>query len=204
MVELNQSNIIKVTSLSWRRLGTRGLVTLCFVLLFSSALTAHAQTGSMPVPRAQDQVDVQKQRSSDEKPSLGSIDEEMRVKQSLKLLEKEHNETVQRAREAAELSAQLRDSLKEGRTFGRDETKKLDRLEKLARKIRDEAGGSDEESLLNNPPGKLESALSRLADVAESLYKSLQKTPRQVISASVIENANVLVKLARLTRNLFQ
>jgi len=127
----------------------------------------------------------------------------MRAKQNLKLLEKEYKDNVARAREAATLSVELRDSLKAGRAFGRDEAKKLERLEKLAKKIRDEAGGSDEESLLNNPPGKLESALTRIADVAESLYKTLQKTPRQVISASIIENANVLLKLAKLTKGLF-
>jgi len=147
---------------------------------------------------------IEKPTSADDKANLGSIDEEMRVKQSIKLLEKEYKQNVERAREAATLSIELRDALKTGRAFGREETKKLERLEKLAKKIRDEAGGSDEESLLNNPPGKLESALSRLADVAESLYKAVEKTPRQVISAAVIEKANVLLKLARLTRNFFQ
>jgi len=127
----------------------------------------------------------------------------MRVKQSIKLLEKEYKQNVDRAREVAELGAQLRDALKEGRPFGREETKKLERLEKLTRKIRDEAGGSDEEDLINNPPGKLDSALSRLADIAESLFTAVQKTPRQVISAAVIEKANALLQLAKVTRNLF-
>jgi hypothetical protein len=131
------------------------------------------------------------------------MDDEMRVKQSIKLLEKEYKQNVERAREVAELGAQLRDALKEGRPFGREETKKLERLEKLAKKIRDEAGGSDEDDLISNPPGKLDSALSRLADVAESLFKAVETTPRQVISAAVIEKANVLLQLARVTKNLF-
>jgi hypothetical protein len=171
-------------------------------LLFSLSCLAQAQSSRPPVPPV-DAVEAQKQKSRDDNLVLGSIDDEMRAKRNLKLLEKEYKDNVQRAREAAELSSQLRDALKEGRPFGRDETKKLERLEKLARKIRDEAGGSDEESLLNNPPGKLDSALSTIADVAESLYKALQKTPRQVISASIIENANRLAKLARLTRSFF-
>ena len=131
------------------------------------------------------------------------MEEEMRVRRAIKLAEKEYKENVNRARELAELGAQLEEAAKEGRSFGRDESKKLERVEKLAKKIRTEAGGSDEDTLLNNPPGKLESALARLAEVSESLYKSVEKTPRQVISAAVIEKANVILQLTRLARNLF-
>lgn len=186
--------------------GRVGSFFILIGLLFSAHSTAQAQSNSQPMPLPSESIDVQRPRPSDGKPALGSIDEEMRAKQNLKMLDNEYKETIQRAREAAELSAQLRDEIKAGRTFGKDETKKLERLEKLAKKIRDESGGSDsdEESLLKNPPGKLDSALSRLADVAESLYKTLQKTPRHVISATIIENANVLLKLAKLTRGLFQ
>jgi len=178
------------------------LIVSSVSLLFACALMVKAQTRPQNSPTPPETIE--KPTSADDKANLGSIDEEMRVKQSIKLLEKEYKQNVERAREAATLSIELRDALKTGRAFGREETKKLERLEKLAKKIRDEAGGSDEESLLNNPPGKLESALSRLADVAESLYKAVEKTPRQVISAAVIEKANVLLKLARLTRNFFQ
>ncbi|HXD29867.1 MAG TPA: hypothetical protein VN643_02045 [Pyrinomonadaceae bacterium] len=178
------------------------LVTFPFIVLcFAGAV--QAQSGPPRIPPTSENIDPPRPRSDDKTPVLGTIDEEMRAKQNLKLLEKEYKDNVARAREAATLSVELRDSLKAGRAFGRDEAKKLERLEKLAKKIRDEAGGSDEESLLNNPPGKLESALTRIADVAESLYKTLQKTPRQVISASIIENANVLLKLAKLTKGLF-
>lgn len=172
-------------------------------IVFGCASITGAQTSPRNAPTPPDKLETDKSGSSDEKSLLGSIDDEMRVKQSIKLLEKEYKQNVDRAREVAELGAQLRDALKTGRPFGREETKKLERLEKLAKKIRDQAGGSDEEDLLKSPPGKLESALSRLADVAESLFKAVQKTPRQVISAAVIEKANVLLQLARATKNLF-
>lgn len=173
-------------------------------IVFGCATITAAQTSPRNAPTPPEKLDPDKSGSSDEKSLLGSIDDEMRVKQSIKLLEKEYKQNVDRAREVAELGAQLRDALKTGRAFGREETKKLERLEKLAKKIRDQAGGSDEEDLLKSPPGKLESALSRLADVAESLFKAVEKTPRQVISAAVIEKANVLLQLARATKNLFR
>jgi hypothetical protein len=173
-------------------------------IVFGCAIIAGAQTNPRNAPTPPGKLETDKSGSSDEKTVLGSLDDEMRVKQSIKLLEKEYKQNVDRAREVAELGAQLRDALNAGRPFGREETKKLERLEKLARKIRAQAGGSDEEDLLNNPPGKLESALSRLADVAESLFKAVQKTPRQVISAAVIQKANVLLQLAKATKNLFR
>ena len=173
-------------------------------IIFGCAIITRAQTSARNAPTPPEKLDTDKSGSPDEKSLLGSIDDENRVKQSIKLLEKEYKQNVDRAREVAELGAQLRDALKTGRPFGREETKKLERLEKLAKKIRDQAGGSDEEDLLKSPPGKLDSALARLADVAESLFKAVEKTPRQVISAAVIENANVLLQLARATRNLFR
>ncbi len=176
---------------------------LILAILLGTGVIASAQTRPQNAPTPPEPINAEKSRSSDEKPTLGTMDDEMRVKQSIKLLEKEYRQNVERAREAAELGVQLRDALNEGRPFGREETKKLERLEKLAKKIRDEAGGSDEEDLISNPPGKLDSALSRLADVAESLFKAVENTPRQVISAAVIEKANVLLQLAKVTRNLF-
>lgn len=192
--------IARAAAYQTSRLRT-ALVTL--LMIFGTTVIVSAQTSPQNTPTPPEPININKSRSSDDKPTLGSMDDEMRVKQSIKLLEKEYKQNVERAREAAELGAQLRDALKEGRPFGREETKKLERLEKLAKKIRDEAGGSDEEDVIKNPPSKLDSALSRLADIAESLFKTVEKTPRQVISAAVIEKANALLQLARVTKNLF-
>jgi hypothetical protein len=183
--------------LSWRSFF------VMLVMLLGSVRMSSAQTSPRTVPTPPEPMNVEKPQPSVDKPALGSIDEEMRVKQSIKLLEKEYKQNVERAREAAELSVQLRDTLKEGHSFGKEESRKLERLERLAKKIRDEAGGSDENDLLTDPPGRLDSALSRLADVADSLFKVVEKTPRQVISAAVIEKANALLQLAKLTKSLF-
>jgi len=127
----------------------------------------------------------------------------MRVKRLIKLEEKQYQENLSRAREAAALSSELRNSYEQKKTLTREDAKKLERLEKLTKKIRGEAGGSDEDELLDNPPHELESALGKLADVADSLSKVVEKTPRQVISALVIEQANVVLQLVKITRNLF-
>src|SRR5258708_1284247 len=146
-------------------------VLLCFGI--NSAQTRPTNSNPTQDPPGTDKSD------SEDKPPLGSMEDEMRVRRIIRLAEKEYKENVERAREAAELGAQLRDTAKEGHSFGRDETKKLERLEKLTKKIRTEAGGSDEDTSINDPPGELKTALSRLADVSESLYKTVEKTPRQ-------------------------
>jgi hypothetical protein len=141
--------------------------------------------------------------SDEDKTTIGTMDEEMRAKRLIKFAEKEYQDNVKRAREVAELGAELRDSMKEGRSFGREETKKLERVEKLTKKIRTDAGGSDEDDSITDPPGQLDAALSRLADVSASLYKTVEKTPRQVISATVIVQANVVLQLTKIARRLF-
>jgi hypothetical protein len=185
-----------------RKLISRATVSLLSVLIFLAV--ARAQTRPATTSPSVGPPSAEKDKSdSDDKPPLGSIEDEMRVRRMIKLAEKEYKENVERAREAADLGAQLRDTAKEGHSFGHDETRKLERLEKLTKKIRTEAGGSDEDDSINNPPGELQSALTRLADVSESLYKTIEKTPRQVISASIIAQANAVLQLSKIARNFF-
>jgi hypothetical protein len=182
-------------------------VNLRTVFLFISILLACSFTGAAQVAQPthfpQPSSANGKADSDDDKTTIGTMDEEMRAKRLIKFAEKEYEENVKRAREVAELGAELRDSMKQGRSFGREETKKLERVEKLTKKIRSEAGGSDEDDSINDPPGQLDAALARLADVSDSLYKTVEKTPRQVISATVIVQANVVLQLTKIARRLF-
>ena len=176
---------------------------LLISILLACSLTAAAQVRQPVVPPPPVDSSNSKSDSSDDKTTLGAMDEEMRARRLIKFAEKEYQENVERAREVAELGAQLRDSIKEGRSFGREETKKLARVEKLTKRIRTEAGGLEEEDSITDPPGQLDTALSRLADVSASLYTTVEKTPRQVLSATVIVQANVVLQLTKIARRLF-
>jgi hypothetical protein len=177
---------------------------LLTLILLACSFTVRAQSQlPTPLPSPTISSSNDKSDSSDDKAGLGSMAEEMQAKRQIKLAEKTYKENVERAREVAELGAQLYETVEEGKAFGEKESKKLERLEKLAKKIRTEAGGSEEDDVLNNPPGKLDAALSRLAEVSDSLFKAVQKTPRQVISAAVIQQANVVLQLSKVTRRLF-
>jgi len=138
--------------------------------------------------------------SSDNTSPLTSFEEEIRAKREIKLAEKEYQENLNRAREISQLSKELQEGLKNKSLLQRDDVKKVDRLEKLTKKVRGEAGGEDGEINLVNRPVALDATLTRICEVTDSLSKDVQNTPRQVVSAAVIDNANVLLELIRILR----
>ncbi len=135
----------------------------------------------------------------DSKP-LGSPEDEMRARNEIKYYEKLHRENVERARETAELSEKIRAAYDAQKSFGQTERKNLERIEKLVRRIRSAAGGSSGDTDENNSPRNLTAALSRLAETSDSLKTGVEKTPRMVVSAAVIERSNELLQLLRYLR----
>ncbi len=124
----------------------------------------------------------------------------MKVKREIKLLQKEHEETVQHAQEAAELGEQILNSYQAGKNASQADHKKLEKLEKLVRKIRNQAGGSGGDEKPEPWKSDLESAFKGIAELSARLRKEVEKTPRQVVSASIIEQANNLLELIQYVR----
>lgn len=186
-----------------RSLKLLGL-TSSLSILFTCSIVVGAQTPAAkslpsPDPKTAEKGTVP---SDEDSPLLGPMEEEMRAKRAIKYAEKEYHENLDRAREAAQLGAQIEDSFKQHKALGRGDDKKLERMEKLAKRIRSEAGGSNDEVALEDPPHELASTLTRLAEISESLRKVVEKTPRQVMSAAVIAEANVTLQLIRFARHL--
>jgi hypothetical protein len=184
---------------------TRQIVQACVrfiifgvALLVLSAGAATAQiTPSTPRPPLPTRTDDPRER--DQSP-MGSFEEEIRAKRAIKLAEKDHEENLARAKEISQLAKALQEALKNKTVIDRDSSKKLERLEKLTKKIRNEAGGEDEEVKIVDRPASVTAAVNQIAESAEQLSKTVQDTPRQVVSASVIGNANVLLELIKLLR----
>jgi hypothetical protein len=166
---------------------------ICGVLLLPGF--AAAQISSRQIPA---RVDA----SNGEERPITEIEEELRAKQAIKHAEKEHQENVSRAKEIAQLGKELKAAVNNTPLLSRDAYKKIERLEKLTRKIRGEAGGDDQDLELDKRPSSVPTALGQIAEAAESLSKDVQNTPRQVVSASVISNANVLLELIKIVRTL--
>ena len=133
---------------------------------------------------------------------LEKIEEEMRIKRAISSAQKEHKENLQRAELLSCLGEELGTTFKQKNHLGRDDLKKLDKLEKLAKSIRSAAGGSDDAKDADGIPNELPAAISKMAEMAGALKSEVEKTPRQVISAAVIDQANVLLELIRRVRLL--
>jgi hypothetical protein len=181
----------------------RSCVRFIFVGVAALALTATislAQTASQsPAPRTVPQRPDNPSSDKDD-PPLTTFEEELKAKRAIKMAEKDHEENVKRANELAQLAKDLQTALKDKSSIDRDSVKKIDRLEKLVKKIRGEAGGEDEEVQIVDRPTDITAAVNQIAERAEKFCKTVENTPRQVISASTINNANVLLELIRLLR----
>jgi hypothetical protein len=169
-----------------------------FLLAACSILLATAALARPTLPKQ----DNQPHDDAPQKPGdLGSPAEEMLRRAEIRHEEQSHQEIVERADEAAQIGDEILASYKKRNSLSREDLKKLERMEKLARKIRDSAGGSDDNAALPNPPGRIEGAVTRLAELSDALKKSVEKTSRLVISAAVIEHSNELIELIRHIRS---
>ena len=174
---------------------------LVFVILVCSSLAA-AQVPAQPRPSPTPPPrPVEGTIKNPDEPPLTTFEEELRAKRAIKMAEKDHEENLKRAREIAELGKELHDNLKDKSVLDRDSLKKVERLEKLTKKVRGEAGGEDEQVEIPNRPSDLSAAVTQIADATESLSKNVIDTPRQVVSASVIDKANVVLELIKVVRN---
>ena len=179
---------IKLLAKFARAMGIVGLMGFSFGV--SAAQTAQQSTPVIPVDKDKIEAD-----------SPASMEEEMRAKRAIKAAEKEYQQNVDRARDLSLLAASMNTSFKQKTYLGKDDLKKLEKAEKLARAIRSAAGGSDDNEM-EQPPKDLACALSMFAEVAESLRKNVEKTPKHVVSTTVIDEANVLLELNRIVRAL--
>ena len=178
------------------------LAIFAFIILCFVVTAAQSSSKVSPTPPPSPPPITADQRSADYPGPLTTFEEELRAKRAIKLAEKEHEDNLNRAKEISELGQAIKNDLKDRTALDRDDAKKIDRLEKLAKKIRGEAGGEDDDVQISNAPADIPSAVTQIADNAEQLSKDVQKTPRQVVSAAVIDRANVLLQLVKILRGL--
>ncbi len=125
---------------------------------------------------------------------------EMLAKRRIKLEEKEHQETVDRATEASKLGNELVETFLKTQKLAQQDFRKIDRIEKLAKKIRDAFGGSGEDVEIENTPHDVSAALLKLRELSSDLHDRIGKTSRMEISAAVIERTNELLEVIKILR----
>jgi hypothetical protein len=148
---------------------------------------------------AQSSIDSGPQKPEDK---LEQIEAEMRSKSLISHAQKEHKQNVSRAQLVSCLGSEIGTTFKQKNRLDRDDLKKLDKLEKLTKSIRSASGGSDDATEIEKMPADLPAVISKMAELTEALREEVEKTPRQVVSTTVIDHANVLLELIRRVRDL--
>ena len=188
-VSLKMSRVIQ---LAVRLLSMAGLVLIAQLSLKAQVIRP---------PKAPTTMTADKSRPDSDEQAPTPLDYELRAKREIKYAEKEHQENLTRAREASELGNAISAAFKQNQSLGSADLKKLEKLEKITKKIRNEVGASDDEFELERKPQDLAEAVDGVAKVSTSLSEKVLKTPRRVVSASIIEDSNVLLELIRVVRS---
>lgn len=185
-------------TVSARRISRLCVPALAGLLIFSASLAARAAQGPVgTVPRVAGAVDDDASKQSPGR-------EEMLKNLEVKRRELAYKENIDRAKESAALGAELRQAYERSKTLGSAEQKKLGRLEKLARSIREDAGGDDDKEGMKEVPTDPAASFVQLQKLSEELQTKVEKTPRHVVSTSVINTANRLLGLIRHIRSSFK
>jgi hypothetical protein len=188
-----------------RRLA-QSLLAAAFIFALASFSFGQSSAGKPPPtppsnPAPSDNPIIPEKKESDTR--FGSPENEMRSKLVLKEEKKRYEENLGRAREVSELAVQLSESYESNKAFNSQDSKKLERLEKLSKRIRNEAGGSETESGadLKDICSTMTDTIKHLAELAEELHKLVDKTPRNVVSAAVIDQANRVIVVTQHLRS---
>jgi hypothetical protein len=179
-------------------------ILLAAMLIFIGAQCALAQaplpnSNSLPDASSSGRDNKDKDKDDDH---YGSPEAEMRAKAAIKEEKKRYDEHVERAREVFQLASQVSKSYETRQGFNSEDQKKLERMEKLTKRIRNDAGGSDSDNDVDvkDIPAAMLDLIKKAADWADQLKELVEKTPRQVVSAAVIDQANKLLGLVQHIR----
>jgi type I site-specific restriction endonuclease len=127
------------------------------------------------------------------------------AKRRIREEEEQYQELIKKSEEAVKLSEELSKSFEENKQLSAPDTKKLEQLEKLIKKIRKELGAEDEEKdKTEDKPSSIVNALTIVKEKSANLLAELKKTSRHSLSVIAVESSNIiwnLVRFLRLSKN---
>jgi len=159
-------------------------------------------------------VNAQSNGAEQSRPSAENEDYPKGIKESLakhriEREKKDYEELLQRGEEAAKLSDELDKSFVQNKSLTNEDLRKLERLEKLSKKIREELGASDSDFSENKTIYKsddadvvssVSDAVKKLKNISLKLSEELKKTTRYTISAVALQSSNTFLKIVRFIR----
>jgi hypothetical protein len=139
-----------------------------------------------------------------QKEDLPSNIKETLAKQRIAREKKDYDELLQRSEEAVKISGELEKSFADSKQISSDDTKKLERLEKLLKKIRSELGGDadgeEDETVVKETPSTMVSAFQTLQTNASQLFDEIKKQTRYSVSVISIQTSNALLRVVKFIR----
>ena len=193
----------RVMSRSGHRKYLRSLTIFVSALMgaFVFVTITTAQVSTLPKAKL-----TGKEDRDETPPSLTEMVEKQRILRQ----KKEHDEMLKRGDEALKLSEELEESFKAGADFSQKDLQKLESLEKVVGKIRNELGGDDDDDNEdvwkdstgpeNNARRDVLSAFKFLRDSTAKLVDELKKSSRFSISVAAVESSNAVIRIARFLR----
>lgn len=135
-------------------------------------------------------------------------------KQRIDREKKDYQEMLERGEEALKLSEELEKSVAQNSKLSGQDQIKLERLEKIVKKIRKELGGDDDDSdkstesiqttvdetEKDEKPLTVVSAVKKLQSSAAKLVAELKKTTRFSISAVAIQSSNAVLRIVKFVQ----
>ena len=124
---------------------------------------------------------------------------EQLIKLCIKEQKQEFEELVARTEEIAKLTGEIKTSFDETQTFTADDRDKLERVEKLVKKVRTELNAADDDDEEKSPDNTAE-AVDELERSATSLFEEIKKTTRHSISLVAVKSSNAVMKIVKFLR----
>ncbi len=158
-------------------------------LVLATAIFANAQG-----------ADASTRNGTPQKEDLPTGIKESLAKQRIDREKKDFQEMLERGEEALKLTDQLEKSYSQTNQFSAEDQKKLERLEKVVKKIRGELGGDDDGEAEVEKPSSISNALQSLKDGTSKLVEELKKTSRYSISVVAVQSSNALINVVQFLR----
>jgi hypothetical protein len=155
---------------------------------------------------ASGQIDASSQRGDPRREELPKNIKESLAKQRIAREKKEYEELLRKSEEAVVISEELEKSFTDSNQLSAEDRKKLDRLERLVKKIRSDLGGDDDgekevsETENAEKPSTIEGAFKTLQANAAQLFSEIKKSTRYSVSVVAIQTSNTVLKLLKFIR----
>jgi membrane-associated HD superfamily phosphohydrolase len=122
------------------------------------------------------------------------------AKMQMKEEEENYKELIKRGEEAAQLSEEISKSYEEHKKLSSDDQKKLEKLEKVVKRIRRDLGAENDDKEEEDKPSSVSYTLNTIKEKTSNLLAELKKASRYSISVVAVESSNRVFKLVRFLR----